>query len=325
MKQIFQQNISGTLKPHDRCLHARYTEEKSSLWSKCNGRSTCDAQAQFLCLSHITKLAGCLGNQLIWQHTVHVGQRGSRPVTHTHTPATLHYLTIRPGQQLQPKQKVNISSGSTMRHSVFLFCFWWVVFKPSGSSQFPFPMLPAGGSYLLPGCFLATCKQPGRKIKFLVAQISLSSPPFTNKTNNKIQVKIPTQISAALKTNHPQKHTALHPSPGTSTPVLDESHYLWNLGQTKLQTYSPPDFCSLIQIPTRYPSWYSQSHPHVTKQMPHHVAGARICSLYAVIWGQNTAPTPCSCDLQKSAAFGFFFGRRNGSWMQPILQDNRWG
>lgn len=299
VKQIFQQNISGTLKPHDRCLHARYIEEKSSLWSKCNGRSTCDAQAQLLCLSHITKLAGCLG---------------SRPFTHTHTHLP-PFITWPSDQASSYNQSRRLTfQVAALCVSVFLVCFWWVVFKPSGSSQFPFPMLPAGGSYLLPGCFLATCKQPGRKIKSLVAQISLSSPPFTNKTNNKIQVKIPTQISAALKTNHAQKHTALHPSPGTSTLVLDESHYLWNLGQIKLQTYSPPDFCSLIQIPTRYPSWYSQSHPHVTKQMPHHVAGARICNSYAVIWGQHTAPTPCSCDLQKSAVkdqqhLGFF-GRR---------------
>lgn len=205
-----------------------------------------------------------------------------------------------------------------MCHSVFLFCFWLVVFKPSGSSQFPFPMLPAGGSYLLPGCFLATCKQPGRKIKLLVAQISLSSPLFTNKTNYKIQVKIPTQISATLKINHPQKYTALHPSPGTSTPVLDQSCYLSNVSQTKLQTYSPPGFCSLIQIPTRYPSWYSQSHPHITRQMPHHVAGARICSSYALIWGQNTAPTPCSCGSQKSAVKDqqhlLFLEEREGFW-----------
>lgn len=169
----------------------------------------------------------------------------------------------------------------------FLFCFWWVVFKPSGSSQFPFPMLPAGGSYLLPGCFLATCKQPGRKIKSLVAQISLSSPPFTNKTNNKIQVKIPTQISAALKTNHPQKHTALPPSPGTSTPVLHESHYLWNVGQTKLQTHSPPDFCSLIDS-------YTLSQLVKPKPSTRHQANATPCGRGKDMqsYGDSTQPPP---------------------------------
>lgn len=101
--------------------------------------------------------------------------------------------------------------------------------------------------------------------------------------------------------------------------------------ETKLQTYSPPDCCSLIQTPTCYPNCGSKSRPHITTQIPHHLAGAR--SEYAVLrqsYGHRTQspPTPLfsvqftEVSCKRSAVLAFFGRKGRVPECKPFCKTN---
>lgn len=121
-----------------------------------------------------------------------------------------------------------------------------------------------------------------------------------------------------LSDKQSHRNTQLCIPPHVQTPVPHQNCYCETKGKQSCKLNSPPDCRSLIQTPTCYPNWGSKSHPHITRQIPHHLAGAR--REYAVLtqsYGHRTQSphtplvsvqsTEVSC---KGSAVLAFFGRK---------------
>lgn len=120
-----------------------------------------------------------------------------------------------------------------------------------------------------------------------------------------------------------QKYTALHPSP-----VTYRNNYLWNLGWTKLQTSLPAHSCSLTQtLYTYYPSEGSKSHPHITRQIQHHTAGARRgCAVLNNCMGSEQSAQPISfvqcTEISCTRSTVFAFLERGRQFPKPFCKIN---